>query len=190
MRPWYVSLFRLLDRAGVCYAYARARAWSLVGAAVGSRVRVHKGCRFERPWGISLGERARVEPRVFFHLAQDEAELRIGAFTFIGAGTQIDVLDMIEIGHHTLIGPGCFISDHDHKFESAVLRIDQQNCAVDHVSIGNDVWLGAGVAVLSGVVIGDGAVIGAGAVVRDSIPPYSIAVGVPAKVVGQRLKVT
>ena len=49
--------------------------------------------------------------------------------------------------------------------------------------IGNDVFIGANVTVLDGVHIADGAVIGAGAVVTDDIPPYAIAVGVPAKVV-------
>ncbi len=48
------------------------------------------------------------------------------------------------------------------------------------VNIGNDVWLGHNVNVLSGVTLGDGAVIGAGSVVTKDIPPYAIAVGVPA----------
>ncbi len=49
-----------------------------------------------------------------------------------------------------------------------------------------DGWLGAGVKVMGGVTIGDGCVVGAGAVVTDDLAPYSIAVGVPAKVIGQR----
>jgi len=53
-------------------------------------------------------------------------------------------------------------------------------------TIGNDVFIGADVTVLDGVTIGDGAVIGAGAVVAKDIPPYAIAVGVPAKVVKYR----
>lgn len=52
--------------------------------------------------------------------------------------------------------------------------------------IGNDVFIGANVTVLDGVTIGDGAVVGAGAIVVDDIPPYAIAVGVPAKVVKYR----
>jgi acetyltransferase-like isoleucine patch superfamily enzyme len=51
-----------------------------------------------------------------------------------------------------------------------------------HTVIGNDVFIGANVTVLDGVHIGDGAVIGAGAVVVKDIPPYAIAVGVPAEV--------
>ncbi len=55
-----------------------------------------------------------------------------------------------------------------------------------HTTIGNDVFIGANVTVLDGVTIADGAVIGAGAVVTQDIPPYAIAVGVPAKVVKYR----
>lgn len=54
------------------------------------------------------------------------------------------------------------------------------------VTIGNDVFIGANVTILDGVSIGDGAVIGAGAVVTKDIPPYAIAVGVPAKVIKYR----
>ncbi len=56
----------------------------------------------------------------------------------------------------------------------------------DKVMIGNDVWIGAYAIVLPGVTVGDGAVIGAGAVVTKDVPPYSIVVGVPAKVIRYR----
>ena len=52
--------------------------------------------------------------------------------------------------------------------------------------IGNDVFIGINVTILDGVKVGDGAVIGAGAVVTNDIPPYAIAVGVPARVVKYR----
>lgn len=54
------------------------------------------------------------------------------------------------------------------------------------VAIGNDVWIGYGVIILPGVAIGDGAVIGAGTVVAKDIPPYSVVVGNPVKVIRKR----
>ena len=51
------------------------------------------------------------------------------------------------------------------------------------ITINNDAWLGAGVIVLQGVTIGEYAIVGAGAVVTKDIPPYSIAVGNPARVI-------
>jgi len=53
--------------------------------------------------------------------------------------------------------------------------------------IKEDVWIGAKSIVLKGVTIGKGAIVGAGAVVTKNIPSYKIAVGVPAKVIGERI---
>ena len=58
-------------------------------------------------------------------------------------------------------------------------------CYARPVTIGNDVWLGANVVVTGGVTIGDGCVIGAGSVVTRDIPPFSLAAGVPCRVIRQ-----
>jgi acetyltransferase-like isoleucine patch superfamily enzyme len=54
------------------------------------------------------------------------------------------------------------------------------------ISVGSDVWVGAGVCITDGVRIGDHAVVGMGAVVTRDIPDWAVAVGVPAEVVGDR----
>ena len=59
-------------------------------------------------------------------------------------------------------------------------------CKKTPVTIGNDVWIGLNVIIMDGVTIGDGAVIGSGAVVTHDVPPYAIAVGIPAKVLKYR----
>jgi acetyltransferase-like isoleucine patch superfamily enzyme len=53
-------------------------------------------------------------------------------------------------------------------------------------TIGHDVWIGHGAIIMPGVTIGHGAIVGSGAVVTKNIPPYAIAVGVPAKVIKYR----
>jgi phosphonate metabolism protein (transferase hexapeptide repeat family) len=58
----------------------------------------------------------------------------------------------------------------------------------DKVTIGHDVWIGHGATILAGVNVGTGAVIGAGAVVSKDVPPYAVAVGVPARVIKYRFE--
>lgn len=64
--------------------------------------------------------------------------------------------------------------------------ISQRYCGDYQTHIGSDVWIGAGAQIMAGVTIGDGCVIGAGAIVLKDVPPYSIVVGCPAKVIKKR----
>lgn len=64
--------------------------------------------------------------------------------------------------------------------------ISGYNTSKGDITIGNDVWIGYGAIIMSGVTIGDGSVIGANAVVANDIPPYSIVVGNPGKVIKTR----
>ena len=66
--------------------------------------------------------------------------------------------------------------------------IGQQPETRQGIEIGDDVWIATGCRILDGVKIGRGCVVGAGAVVTQSLPDYSIAVGVPARIVGNRLQ--
>lgn len=112
----------------------------------------------------------------------------------------------VEIGEATVIGPFCVLYGHgglsigrdcliashvvcipeNHRFARRQIPICQQGVERRGIRIGDDVWLATQVVVLDGVTIGQGAVIGAGAVVTRDVPPYAIAVGVPARVVGYR----
>ncbi len=91
----------------------------------------------------------------------------------------------ITIGNNGLMGPGVKIMSSNHGIQkNEVIRV--QTYTEKSVEIGNDVWLGANSVVVAGVKIGDGAVIAAGSVVTRNIPPYSIAGGIPAKVIKER----
>jgi len=170
----------------ICADRARAIVLSLRGARIGRKVRVGPRCTFERPWCIRLEDRVRVEEGVYIKVTADDAEIRIGAYSFLGRGTELDVARGVRIGSHSLVAPGCFVTDHGHAFRRASKRIDEQGCEVAPVRIGDDAWLGAGAVVLMGANIGDGAVVGAGSLVRGDVPAYEVYVGVPARSVGRR----
>jgi acetyltransferase-like isoleucine patch superfamily enzyme len=83
----------------------------------------------------------------------------------------------IEIGGDTQIGPGTLITTTGHDYYQGL------ESSFSKIVIGKGVWIGANVTILPGIEIGNYAVIGAGSVVNKSIPPRSLAVGVPARVI-------
>jgi acetyltransferase-like isoleucine patch superfamily enzyme len=105
--------------------------------------------------------------------------LKIGHSVYINRFTMFDASESIEVGHNCLIGPFCYVTDHDHGMESSSPRSEQPLTSAP-VQIGNNVWIGAGAIILKGVRIGDGAVIGAGAVVTRNVQAGAKVAGVPA----------
>ena len=99
------------------------------------------------------------------------------------ANYNLIVLDCakVTIGDNAFIAPNVGIYTAGHP-----LTAEQRNCGLEYaypITIGNNVWIGAGVHICPGVTIGDNAVIGAGSVVVKDIPPHALACGVPCKVV-------
>lgn len=107
--------------------------------------------------------------------------ISIGHDTFINFN--LTVLDeaRVTIGNHVFIGPNVSIYCACHPLDADARRNGAEWALP--VSIGNDVWIGGGATILPGVTIGDGAVIAAGSVVSRSVPPHSLAAGVPARVI-------
>lgn len=99
---------------------------------------------------------------------------------------QIDVSrpELLEIGENVFLHRGTIILTHDWASWCFVNTHNEFIPSHGKVKIGNNVWLGENVSILKGVTIGDNVIIGLGAVVAKDIPSNSIAVGVPAKVVG------
>jgi virginiamycin A acetyltransferase len=118
---------------------------------------------------------------------------KIGLYSYIGQRTIIQnasIGNFCSISWNVTIGPDMhpinYLSTHlmINKF-SDELVFDTQ---VKKVEIGNDVWIGCNVVVMPGVKIGDGAIVGSSAVVTKDIPPFAIAVGVPAHVIRYRFE--
>lgn len=115
----------------------------------------------------------------------------IGNDVYIGPGsTFMSEHSLITIGNKVLFGPGVTIMGGDHRFDVIGayiydIKVKAKNND-QNVTIENDVWVGSRAIILKGVTIGKGSVIGAGSVVTKSVPPYSVAVGNPAKVIRRR----
>ncbi|CAG8961482.1 hypothetical protein HYFRA_00013934 [Hymenoscyphus fraxineus] len=97
--------------------------------------------------------------------------------------TSLVILDcgLVTIGDRVMFGPSVSIYAATHETEVQSRR-DNIEFAKE-VTIGNDCWIGGNVVILAGVSIGEGCTIAAGAVVTKSVPPYSVAAGVPARVI-------
>ncbi len=121
--------------------------------------------------------------------AFEGSQLKIGEHTYIGPYTCISGYGKIEIGKDCRIASHSSLCAHNYNFTNPNKKIREQGFNFKGIRIEDDCWLGSGVKVVDGVTIGRGSIIGAGAVVTKDIPPYSIAVGVPAKVIDSRGRV-
>ena len=112
--------------------------------------------------------------------------ISIGQHVSINEWCFLDGWGGLEIGNYCRIAHGCSFISEDHEFGRTDIPIYRQPKVAGKITIGNDVWFGCGVRVTRGVTIGDQCVIGAGSVVVSDIPPGSVAVGVPARVIRSR----
>lgn len=114
-------------------------------------------------------------------------ELRIGAHGCLNAYIHISAANCIKIGDNLLTGSNVLIVDNAHGASRRTLMdlhpIARPLSSKGAVTIGNNVWLGNNVCVMPGVTIGDGVIVAANSVVTHDIPSYSVAAGVPARVV-------
>lgn len=111
--------------------------------------------------------------------------IHIGRNCKINRFNQVEGED-VHIGNNVVFGPAVHVVGADHNFKKGKL-IRSQGGTPAPIRIEDDVWLASKVIVLKGVKIGRGSVVGASAVVTKDIPPYSIAIGIPAKVIKKRM---
>ncbi|MDQ6481886.1 DapH/DapD/GlmU-related protein [Dyadobacter sp. LHD-138] len=119
-----------------------------------------------------------------------EPQLIIGSGVEINDYVHIGCTNHVLIGNNVLIASKVFITDHNHgiysgeSIQDSPLSLPKSRIiAGSPVHIEENVWIGEMVTILPGVRIGKGSIIGANSVVSKNIPPYSIAVGIPAKVI-------
>eukprot|EP00985_Skeletonema_marinoi_P020104 scaffold11774_cov111-Skeletonema_marinoi.AAC.2 len=126
--------------------------------------------------------------RVLAHYLQSQVsqnmQIDIHPNATLGSGIMLDHGTGIVIGETAHLGHNCSVLHHVTLGGSGKKGVDR------HPKIGNGVLLGAGASVLGNINIGDGCQVGAGTLVIEDLPPRSVAVGVPAKIIGRFVDVT
>jgi len=176
--------------------------------AVGRNVVFGQGVVLRHPHKIRLGDGVVVDDLVVLDAkGSDNAGINVGRGVFLGRGTilsckngDIELGDHVNIGFHSEIFSGStvrvgahglfaaytYLVGGGHDFSVADVPVIEQQRLSKGISLGENVWLGAGVTVLDGVSVGRDVVVGAGAVVTQDLPDAAIAAGVPARVLRQR----
>lgn len=130
----------------------------------------------KRLTGKKIDEGFRLFPPFYTDFGKN---ITLGKDVFINSGCHFQDQGGIYVGDGTLIGHNVVLATINHD-------LDPKNNRKNHyapITIGNHVWIGANATVLAGVSIGDWAVIGAGAVVTKDVPPLSVVAGIPARII-------
>lgn len=130
---------------------------------------------------FSLGYSSTIED--FTTINNGVGDVIIGNDCRIGMGTVL--IGPITIGNQVILAQNIAISGLNHTYTDINLPIRQQKVTTALITIEDEVWIGANAVITAGITIGKHSVIAGGAVVTKSIPPYSVAVGNPAKIVKQ-----
>lgn len=169
---------------------AASLAHRLTGGRVGRRAYVPLSHGVSPRAVLHRPERIAVHPSA---LVGDFVVIQPGEGVTLGAGTQVNYFTVVlggpgvTLGENVLVGPHCVLAagNHDFRQTDRPMRF-AGSITRGPIVVGDHAWLGAHVTVTDGVTIGREAVIGAGSVVTRDVPDWAIAVGSPARVIGDR----
>lgn len=182
--PFLYWIYRRTGRGTVIAPGVRVfHPWRL---KLGRRVTINSGTRFQIGPGssVEIGDDCRIESNVVF--AVYNGFVKFGNHSGVQTGCILHGRGGLTIGDNVMIAAGCVFVPFSHNYSAVDKPMISQGVTPKGIVLEDDVWLGTGVRVLTGVRIGRGAIVGAGAVVNRDIPPYAVAVGVPARVVRYR----
>jgi len=185
----------------------RALAYGLILESDGLPV-VEEQVRLCQPANVHLGRHVYLDHGVYLHACPQG--IFIGDDTFVMHGSVLHVYNFRDLPHAGIwVGRNCYVGEQclirgqggvhigddvllaprvqilavNHVFENPSRPIMQQGITAQGVWVGDGAWIGAGAILLDGVRVESGAVVGAGAVVTQDVPPRTLAVGVPARIV-------
>jgi acetyltransferase-like isoleucine patch superfamily enzyme len=155
---------------------------------IGDNVVIDDNClldaKGETNQGIVIGSGVFVGRNTILSCKNGDIHLADGAN--LGFNCEVFSASRVTLGRSALLAAYCYVIGGDHDFSDTTRPVLEQSRSSVGVTVGDGVWMGAGAKVLDGVTIGPNAIVGAAAVVREDVPAGSIAVGVPARVIGMR----
>lgn len=130
---------------------------------------------------FSIGDFSTVED--FATINNGVGAVNIGNNSRIGIGNVI--IGPVTIGNNVILAQNIVMSGLNHVYEDVKIPISEQPVTTATITVEDDCWIGANAVLTAGVTIGKHSVIAGGAVVTKNIPPFSVAVGNPARVIKQ-----
>jgi acetyltransferase-like isoleucine patch superfamily enzyme len=169
--------------------------WSYPFASVGPGFSAHYSCDISRTIAgyIKIGNKVWIGRNARVHVPivpdHNEAVILLDDGCVIGSSSHISAINRIHVERNVIFGPSVLLMDHNHEFADVTLPIAEQGTTKGGtIRIGEGSWLGNGSAIVSNegeLVIGRNSVVGVNSVVTRSIPPYSVVMGNPARIVKQ-----
>ena len=170
------------------------------------RCLVHHTCHIDRPKAVFLAPRVNIGEGVHLRcpgnatieieegtlinpyciLRADQGRIKIGEKSSLQYHTTIYGTGGVEIGAKTRISAHVLILSTIHRYGKTDIPIVQQGITGKGITIGSDVWIGAGAVILDGIKIGSHSIVGAGSVVTKDVPEYCLVGGNPARVIAKR----
>ena len=157
------------------------------GGCLGKHLTIYEQVRINssNPKSIFIGDRAHLLRGVTVSAHKSGKifigdNVHIGEYSIVASSKEIVIKDDVTIGPHTVV------VDLDHVYAKIEEPINKQGFHCEKIVVEEDVWIGANCSILKGVTIGKGSVVGAGSVVTHDIAPYSVVVGVPARLIKKR----
>ena len=152
------------------------------GIYVGLGAKLMEGAR------IHLSDSVKIMPQSM--LVSLRGNIEIGEKTEVSMYSRVASMGLVKIGSHVLMGPHVFIADYNHEYHDPTIPVMYQGNSFTpkadgspNLVIGDGTWIGTNVVIVGNIHIGKNCVIGANSVVTKDIPDYSVAAGIPAKVI-------
>ena len=132
---------------------------------------------------IFIGKRVRIFPHARIECLNDQSSIIFEDNISIGQNLHITSGDELRIGKNSTIAENVFITNIDHDYQELDKHILEQKHIVKKTNIGENCFIDYGAVIQAGTILGKQCIVGANAVVRGEFLPYSVIVGIPARVV-------